>query len=333
MEPRKFGVAIEVWKDGKGPPRQFGTVLENMTYVDYARGYSDELTIKVCDRDHRWRQDWALKKEDGIIASIVKSEAGKAEKFLDCGYFFVDDVTFSGRPTTAEYKGQSAPVGSNWKSKKRERSWSSATLKQIATDISGEYNVWVVYDGEEITIPHVEQEKETDSSFLSGLAEKYGFVLKVYSQKLVLYQNKLYDAKNAVATLQESDLEPGWTWNTSLVESYTGAHYSYTKSETGETYEFDIGSPERVLEVNEAADSIQEARQITIEKLNTANRGTTSMSCTLKTPQRIVATSNVEIKGFGVMDGKYSVSKVTHTIGSGYTMSLELEKINARIEG
>ena len=39
---------------------------------------------------------------------------------------------------------------------------------------------------------------------------------------------------------------------------------------------------------------------------------------------RFVGGSNIEIKGFGLFDGKYVIDKATHTISGGYTTKLDL---------
>ena len=329
MEPRKYSVGIGIWRDG--PDKTFSDKIEQFSYTDYAAGSSDAISAKVNNLDYRWMVTYALRKGDRIEVVIMHRENGVEEKFLDCGDFVVDEVGLSGRPLIGTIGAQSAPVDTNWKSKEREKSWNNTTLKQVATDVAANYALPLIYDGEEISISHVEQEKRSDSSFLSELAEKYGFAMKVYSQKIVLYQYKMYEAKDPVMQLVESDFD-SWSWNTSLLDSYTGAHYSYTNSESGETYDFTIGSEERVLEVSEEADSLQDAQRITVEKLNASNRGCTTMSCSLKLPKKLVATSNIKLYGFGIMDGKYFVSQVTHSLGGSYKMTLELQKIEQRIE-
>ena len=94
-----------------------------------------------------------------------------------------------------------------------------------------------------------------------------------------------------------------------------------------------IGTDKKVLEVTEAADSIDEARRITVAELNKKNQGATTMSVTLKIPDKIVATQAVKVTGLGIIDGKYIVEKVTHTLGQGYTQSLELRKVEEQIGG
>lgn len=324
MEPRKFSVAISVFREKN--PIEFAGKVESFTYTDYARDSSDDVSVRVNNYDYKWLTDNALQKGDRFAAVIMHREDAVEEQFLNCGDLILDDISYSGRPLIGDFRAQSAPIGNDWKTRKRERNWSNTGLKQVSGDIASTYGLQLIFEGEDQHIDNLEQDKEADSTFLKEQLDKYGYSMKVYSQKLIVYQDKYYESKDSVIDIFEKDLET-WNWNTSLVGSYTGAHYNYTNSDTGETYDFSIGSEERVLEVSDSANSLEEARRITISKLNKENRGTTTLTCTLKIPAKIVATTNISIKGLGIIDGKYFVDKVTHNLGKGYYVSLELSKI------
>ena len=76
---------------------------------------------------------------------------------------------------------------------------------------------------------------------------------------------------------------------------------------------------------------VSEAITIALAELNTANKGTTTMSITLKAQLGLIASDCVEIKGLQKLDGKYYIEKITHSIGSGYKMTLEMRRVEERI--
>lgn len=330
MEPRKYSVAISVFREKD--PIEFAGKVENFTYTDYARDSSDDVSVTVNNCDFKWLTENALRKEDRLAAVIMHREEGIEEKFLNLGDFIIDDITYSGRPLTGAFKAQSSPVGTDWKERDRDHSWSNTSVKQVASDIAANYGLRFTFIGEDTPIENLEQKKQPDSTFLNELLKKYGYSMKVYSQKLIVYQDKSIEAQEAVKEFYEKDFSD-WNFNTTLTDSYTGAHYNYTNQNSGATYDFMVGTDKKVLEVTEAADSIEEARRITIAELNKKNQGITTMSVTLKIPVKIVATQAVKITGLGIIDGKYIVERITHTLGQGYTQSMELRKVEGWIGG
>ena len=72
-------------------------------------------------------------------------------------------------------------------------------------------------------------------------------------------------------------------------------------------------------------------REGIFDALYEANKGDTTMSVTMtRANRKIIATSCVTIKGFGKLDGKYYVEKVTWDIGSGCKQKLDLRRVADR---
>ena len=92
-----------------------------------------------------------------------------------------------------------------------------------------------------------------------------------------------------------------------------------------------VGGGERILTCDDAANNQTEATLIALAKVNNANKGTTTMKITLRTPAwNIVATQCIVIKGLGQLSGKYYVEKATHTVADGTKTSLELRRVEKR---
>ena len=102
------------------------------------------------------------------------------------------------------------------------------------------------------------------------------------------------------------------------------------QGEPNKTFTVEAGGGDRILTCNVAADNLTEATAIALAALNEANKGTTTMSITLKAALGLIATDCVEIVGLGKLSGKYYIEQIVHSLGSGYTMSLSLRKVEQR---
>lgn len=148
--------------------------------------------------------------------------------------------------------------------------------------------------------------------------------------------DKLTAAKETVSNIaggikDAQNIEPNWSWNTKLCRTYTGAKYEYTNNDKNQTIKVEVGGGNRILKVTDAASNASEAERITLAKINEANKGDTTMSVTMtRANRKIIATSCVTIKGFGKLDGKYYVEKVTWDIGSGCKQKLDLRRVADR---
>lgn len=89
-----------------------------------------------------------------------------------------------------------------------------------------------------------------------------------------------------------------------------------------------IGTEGRLYKTNQKADSEADARLIGEAAIRNANRKESTMQLTLPPKFSLMATLTVQLQGFGQMDGKYFIEKVTHQIGRAfYNMQASLSRI------
>ena len=83
----------------------------------------------------------------------------------------------------------------------------------------------------------------------------------------------------------------------------------------------------RILTINTKVSSQKEGEKILIAKINEANRGglTVEIKCLLDVT--LIPSLNVDLAGFGYLDGKYGIKKVQHSIGTSSETSATLYKI------
>jgi len=320
------------------PNSKLGKQIEKQatafSYTDVASGKSDSVSITIADIGMDWLGSLMPKRGASLGASLKLINWNKEEKTdtFNCGTFILDDISFSGRPLNCVLNGVSVPAMNDFKSLPRTKTWEKTNIQDIASEISKRAGVSLHYEAGTIQISELEQNKQTDSSFLYSICEKYGLAMKVYNHKIVIFDIVAYEAKAAILTLNEKDML-SWSYNTTVDGTYTGVNLNYTDpdSEDDEIIKVTIGSAGRMYEINSQASSQYDAELQAIATVNAANRKIETMEVSIRANIKIVASHCIEIAGLGNANGKYYVDTVKHNIGNGYKMQLTLHKVQAPI--
>lgn len=312
---------------------QMAEYLSSFKYTDVASGTSDSISIELDDKDRRWIGAWFPQKGDRLKPTIIRHDwdrDGQITK-LSCGTFVIDDFSFRGGPIRCAIEAVAIPSTSGFKTTELTNTYEKTTLKEIGQTVAKRNGLELFYDASEVTIESVAQDKQTDCSFYNDLVVKYGLALKIYNDRLVVFDEAAYEAKTQVATLTEADFEPGWQWNTTLAGTYTGVKYQYTHPDKNKTFTVDIGGGDRILICDDAANNQTEATLIALAKVNNANKGTTTLRITLRTPAwNIIATNCLQINGLGQLSGKYYVESAVHSVANGTKTTLNLRRVEKR---
>lgn len=325
MEARRAAPTVSY--NGKNISTTVDKYLESFQYTDPASGESDSISITLGNWDNRWLSGWFPEKGATLSAVIVARNwrrEGDTQR-LNCGTFSLDEISFSGVPDTMTMGAVSAPANDAFQTTERTKIWEDATIKQIASDIGNRYNLTVVYDAPVIKISSVEQSNATDSAFLSTICKDYGLSLKVYSRKLVVFDREAYKRKPPVATYNKEDML-SYSFNTSLVGTYTGGELTYT-TKNGQEVVAKIGGGPRILKSNASASNAAEAKLKLTAAVEEANHSETTLSFTIMGNPRLVAGQCIDIRNLGVADGKYYIDKASHTLGDSYTTAYECSKV------
>lgn len=307
----------------------------DFTYTDPSEGEADSISVRVFDRDKEWLDKKMPELGAKITAKIEAQNWGDAPGggTLECGSFTLDDFSFSGWPVKGEVKAVSSPADSGFRETERTKIWKNVTIEQVGQEIASNAGITLEWDveGSSPTIKSLEQTDETDCSFFQSLCEEYGYCIKIYESKLVVYDREAYKKKDAVATLTKADVE-SWNWAKKLAHTYTGGTYKYTipvakaKDKTGTVT---VGEGTRMLHKSGKAESLADAELKIKAAINNANHSATTMSCTMLGRTDLVSAVCVNMEGFGQLSGKYFIDSVEHSVSasSGYETSLEMSKV------
>lgn len=331
MLPRKATVSLLY--NGVNATSQIADYLNSFEYTDVASGTTDSIKVNVNDPDHKWIGPWFPVKGDKLIPTIILTNWTKQGQIIKfpCGTFGVDDFSFSGGPIKMSLEALALPSATNFKAEDRTQTYEKTTLQEIGQVVAGRAGIALFFDATDVAIEKVEQNKQNDSDFYCGLVEKYGLALKIFNNKLVVFSEAAYEAKKPKFILTPADFDPGWSWDTQETGTYTGVRYQYTNSDKNKTFTVKAGTEERLLTCNEPADTLTEATTIALAAVNNANKSTTTMRMSMMARPGLIASDCIEIQGLKRLDGKYYVEQVTHSVGSGYKMSLDLRLVGPRI--
>lgn len=303
------------------------------SYVDAASGQSDSISITLQDIEKEWIGKLMPERGASLGAKIklINWDSKEREDIFNCGSFIIDDISFSGRPLSCVIGGVSVPTMDDFKSLPVTNTWEKTTLQDIATQIATKAGIALYYDADTVQIAEIEQSKQTDSAFLYALCEKYGLAMKVYNQKIVIFDIVKSEEKNSVWEIREGDTN-AWSFNITIDGTYTGVNLDYTDPDTGDTIKVTMGEPGRMYAINTQASGRYDAELQAAAKVNAANRSIQTMQVTIRANTKVVASHCVTVSGFGRLDGKYYVDKIKHSLGKGYTMQLSMHKVQPPIK-
>lgn len=327
METRKTKVTYMY--NGAAMSAEMSGYITSMTYTDPASGESDAIEISIHDRDGKWLNGWKMQDGDTMQASIeVENWTSEGDtKSFDCGYFLLDDFGFSGWPTTGTISGISAVVDNPFQVTEVSKVWEEVTVQGVAQEIADQAGLTLFWDvDEDFAIASLEQSEETNCAFLMALCETYGYQMKVYAQKIIIYDREAYKQKDSVKDIDKTDIL-SWSGGKKTEGTYTGGEYTYTDPITETEIVATTGDDTRLLQLSGKADDIADAERKLNAAILTANHSTTTLSITVMGSADIVASQCVTVAGLGWISGKYYIDKITHNVGGGYTMDLELSKV------
>lgn len=308
------------------PGEEIAPLVESLTYIDNAADNSDSIDITLNAQDSEWLQGKLPEKGATMRARIrgFNWEKPGDSRCVECGLFVLDDVNFSDAPTTLQMGGVSKPSDTNFSELEREAIWKNTSIKRIGETIAARYGLGFSYDADDYDIECDEQDG-TDSSYYNALCKNYGLILKVYARRLWVYDREKYKEKPAVKTFKRSDIRPGsFGYSTTLSGTYTGGYFNYTDADKDIDIVCSVGGGTHTKSVNRRATSVYDASVQLCAELNAANHGTVKLRFGVDGEWLVSAGNCIEISGYGNLDGKYFVDKVTHKVSnSGITADFE----------
>lgn len=144
-----------------------------------------------------------------------------------------------------------------------------------------------------------------------------------------MYDREQYKEKRAVKTFHRTQIRPGsFAYTTTLSGTYTGGYFNYTDADKDIDIVCSVGGGTHTKSVNRRATSVYDASVQLCAELNNANHGTVRLRFGVDGDWLVSAGNCINLAGYGKLDGKYFVDKVTHKVSaSGLTTDFECSGI------
>lgn len=299
--------------------------INNLTYTDIAAGEADDISIGL----KNGKLELEKYQELNVKIGTINWDKDNSDYKLDCGTFLIDSVGLSGFPDNLELKAINAPINSDFMDGENTRTWKKASIRTIAFDVASKYGLQIFFDTSVNPIIEIlEQNKQSDSSFLLEMLSRFGYCMKIYNNKLVIFREGEYEKNGIVTTINKNIMNSYSISDSSSKTNFSSATVEYKSGKNTKTYKYQSSNYSgKNLTVSETAENLNEAIFIAKAKLREENKKQLQLNFSMLGINRIVSTNCINIEGFGKYDGKYYIDKITHNFGNGYTSDFETHKV------
>lgn len=304
---------------------------DSFTWKDNASGTADTITLNLGNIHQKWMNGFYPSNEDVFKAWIQLQEwaADYKEGKIYCGTFMVDSLKYSGFPETLQLSAISTPIDSNFNVKQKNKTWNKTTVRTVLNDIAVAAGITLIYDAEDIGVESVNQNGKTDLSFAYSMCSEYGLSVKLYNNKMVVYDQMAYEKKEPAYTITHEQLGGSGSYSITnqVTTVYNSVKIQYTNDKKGKviTYEYTIPGRDgkRQMFISTKAESYSDAEKKAKAALRENIRKSRTITIKLMGSAKYVAADCFNLSGFGKLDGVYFIDSVTHQKSGGkYTVSL-----------
>lgn len=219
--------------------------IESFSFTERAKnGESDDLNITVENTTGIWSNGWFPERGATLTAQIISENWYRPNDYvtLDCGSFEIDDLTDSGPVSTFSIGALSVGITSSIRGESRSQAWENFKLSGLVNDIAQRHGFDVFFDSDyDPVIDRFDQKNESDLKFLIKIAEYLGVNVRLSHNKIIVYQERLYDAREVSLTLtKNSDGYTNHSFRASSADIYTACQVQFLDSKSGKlvTYQY-----------------------------------------------------------------------------------------------
>ena len=303
-------------------------------YVDRLEGASGELEVDFEDSEKLWQGPWYP-----ALGDVVSLQIGYGnEALLDCGEFQVDELELDGPPDVMRIRCLSAYITPAMRTANTV-AYENMGVMEIAAQIAAKYGLALVAAASEsssdVVFERVTQRRQTDLEFLKRLAREHNFDFTVRAGQLIFYDRPTLESVPAVVTIMRSETVR-FSFRNRSRRIYDGAQFSYFDPDTKELISQSVSANSLVpigdtLKIVARCENAQQAMVKAEALLHLHNMVFVDAylegpGCTV-----LVAGNNVQLSGWGALDGTYLIETAQHRLArvAGYSTSIAARRINA----
>jgi len=255
--------------------------------------------------------------------------------------FIVDELSVTGPPNTIEINASSANLRTKLNIRKSD-SFSKVTLGELVTKIAAHHELKYTISPDLAAeyIEHIDQNEESDASFLIRILEDFGGKLAIKNNKMLIFKDGApltIDGKQQPPVIINRSSCYNFSFSIFDRGNYTGCRANFLNYRDGkknhdpENNYVLIGTDENVKSLGHTYKNIDNATKAAKYHLAKLQRAACSFSIKLHegAPQ-LLPGMLVKVTGFkAAIDGEqWQIVRVNHSLSknSGFISSLELEK-------
>lgn len=219
--------------------------IESFSFTERAKnGESDDLNITVENTTGIWSNGWFPERGATLTAQIITENWNQPNDYtqLDCGSFEIDDLTDSGPISTFSIGALSVGITSSIRGESRSQAWENFKLSGLVNDIAQRHGFDVFFDSDyDPVIDRFDQKNESDLKFLIKIAEYIGVNVRLSHNKIIVYQERLYDSREVSLTLtKNTDGFINHSFRASSADIYLACQVQFLDSKSGKlvTYQY-----------------------------------------------------------------------------------------------
>ncbi|MFQ1042832.1 phage late control D family protein [Gilliamella sp. CG16] len=219
--------------------------IVSFSFTERAKnGESDDLNITVENSTGIWSNDWFPERGATLHAQIITENWNQPNDYhvLDCGSFEIDDLTDSGPASIFSIGALSVGITSNIRGELHSQAWENFKLSTLVAEFAGRHSFSVFFDSDyDPVIDRFDQKNESDLEFLLKIAEYVGVNVRLSHGKIIVYQDRLYDAKMISLTLtKNTDGYINHSFRASSADIYSACQVQFLDSRSGKlvTYQY-----------------------------------------------------------------------------------------------
>lgn len=347
MEGRRVEVKLKIKKGDKeyDVSEDFSPFIESVNWTDNMSDKADDLTLKLEDRSGIWIESWLPTQEGYLmemeIETLDRIYPESPVELHKAGIFEIDEVTC--KPNEAEIRAVSIVGNTSLRNEKRNQTWEKVELRGISEEIAKRNNLKLFWDCDENPkVDHIEQDEQADLEFLQKLCHDNGLSMKITPEQLIIFDEYKYEQEEPKITVYRPGYNGSYNTNTLRLtwltewdfkqksrDTYDKCEVQCAKGKKKEVIEgsYQVGTGAKVLKVKQQVDNKEEAERLSKKKLRDANKDKTTGSFGTIGNMNLRAGNTVEMRGFGKFDGRYLMTKVSHTIsGANFKTKVEVRK-------
>ena len=315
---------FELFYEKKNITQDVSPYVTTIEYTDVEHGESDELRISFEDSEKLWQDAWIPVKGDSLRAYI----GYEAEKLLNCGIFEIDELEYSTPPDVITVKGLATGIKKPLR-QKNSVGYENKTLKQVAKEIADRHGYALVGEIADIRIDRITQNQERDLTFLTKLAEQYGYIFKITENNLVFYDVQKLKGAKPMQIFDKTDLI-SINLREKTSQKYKSVQVSYFDPKKKKTVKATARN-ENVAKGDTLKITVRcsDKKQAIVKAKAALGTADTKIEGSLEFVGNpyLIAGSNIELKGIGHFSGKYHIKQARHVLdrASGYKTSCEVE--------